>query len=117
MIDKNFNPRRGLHKFRDIPFELRMMACFWHLHLGGPLNQHQASYSLSYLSFRKFFLEKFLVWMAEMKDNIFIFAGSLRTSIMLRDCAMLAGIQVPLDRLTACTWAGISAGTCSMFNA
>jgi hypothetical protein len=43
------------------------MACFWHLHLFGLLKQHQAYYTLDYSSFYKLFLEKFLVWMVEMK--------------------------------------------------
>jgi hypothetical protein len=68
-VDEKFSPRRGLHNLSDIPFELRVMACFRHLCLGGSLNQHHASYSLNHSSFRKCFLEEFLVWMGEMKDD------------------------------------------------
>jgi hypothetical protein len=68
-VDEKFSPRRGLRKLNEIPFELRVMVCFRHLCLGGPLNQHQASYSLDYSSFRKFFLESFLVWMEDKKED------------------------------------------------
>jgi hypothetical protein len=37
-VDEKFSPRRGLPKLSEIPFELRVVACFRHLRLGGPLN-------------------------------------------------------------------------------
>jgi hypothetical protein len=68
-MDGKFNQSKGLCKLRDIPFELRVVVCFRHLRLGGALGQHQASYSLDYSSSRNFFLEKFLMWMWELKDE------------------------------------------------
>jgi hypothetical protein len=68
-VDEKFSPRRGLRKLSEIPFELQVMACFRHLHLGGPLNQQQAPYFLEYSSLQRFFLGKFLGWMEEMKDE------------------------------------------------
>jgi hypothetical protein len=68
-VEEKFIPRRGLRKMNEIPFELRVMACFRHPRLGGPLNQHKASDSLDYSSFWKFFLESFLVWTEEMKED------------------------------------------------
>jgi hypothetical protein len=62
LLDDKFAPRSSMRKLRDIPFELRVMACLRHLSLGGPMGQHVVGYSLDYCTFRKFFLEKFLVW-------------------------------------------------------
>jgi hypothetical protein len=39
-VDEKFSTRRGLRKLNEILFELRVMACFRHLRLGGPLSQH-----------------------------------------------------------------------------
>jgi hypothetical protein len=68
-LDKKFNQRRGLWKLRDIMFELRVMACFRHLHLGDPISEHQGSDTLDNFSFHRLLLEKFSLWMSEMKDE------------------------------------------------
>jgi hypothetical protein len=62
LLDDKFAPRSSMRKLRDIPFELRVMECLRHLRLGGPMGQHVVGYSLDFCTFRKFFLEKFLVW-------------------------------------------------------
>jgi hypothetical protein len=62
LLDDKFAPRSSMRKLRDILFELRVMACLRHLRLGGPMGRHVVGYSLDYCTFRKFFLEKILVW-------------------------------------------------------
>jgi hypothetical protein len=62
LFDKKFAPRSSMRKLRDFLFELRVMACLRHLRLGGPMGKHVAGFSLDCCTFKKFVLEKFLVW-------------------------------------------------------
>jgi hypothetical protein len=62
LLDDKFAPRSSMRKLRDTPFELQVMACLRHIRLGGPMDQNVVGYLLDYCTFRKFFLEKFLVW-------------------------------------------------------
>jgi hypothetical protein len=69
LLDDKFAPRSSMRKLRDIPLYLRVMACLHHLRLGGPMGQHVVGYSLDYCTFRKFFLEKFLVWFCTIRHD------------------------------------------------
>jgi hypothetical protein len=70
LLDDKFAPRSSMRKLRDIPFELRFMACLHHLRLGGPMGQHVVGFSLDYCTFHKKRLAKFMVWFWSIRHDL-----------------------------------------------